>query len=100
MLGSFQKPKSALTMIDQPTLRQRAALLDRAAERLGVDLEAAVLAGQMGFEELSQSVLRCVSCANPEDCAHWLDRGEERAMAAPVYCRNRALLSRLAGGRV
>ena len=86
-------------MTDQSTLRYHAALLDRAAERLGVDLEEAVLSGQMAFEELSQSVLRCVSCVNPEDCAHWLDRGEAHASAVPVYCRNRALLTRLAGGR-
>ncbi|WP_243612531.1 DUF6455 family protein [Shimia aestuarii] len=84
-------------MTDQSTLRHHAALMDRVADRLGIDLEAAVLTGSMTFDEVSEAVLRCVACANPEDCAHWLDREEARAEAPPVYCRNRALMTRLAG---
>lgn len=86
-------------MTDQSTLRHHAALMDRVADRLGIDLEAAVLSGEMPFDEVSEAVLRCAGCANPGDCAHWLDRNEARAEAPPVYCRNRALLARLGGAR-
>lgn len=84
-------------MTDQSKIRHHAALMDRVAARLGIDLEAAVFDGKMAFGEVSEAVLRCADCPNPEDCAHWLDREEERAEAAPVYCQNRALFERLSG---
>ena len=84
-------------MTDQSTLRHHAALMDRVAERLGIDLEAAVFDGKMAFDEVSEAVLRCANCPNPQDCAHWLAREEAQAAAAPVYCQNRALFERLAG---
>lgn len=84
-------------MTDRATLRHHAALMDRVAERLGIDLEAAVLSGEMAFDEVSAAVLRCVDCANPGDCAHWLGREAAGAEIPPTYCRNSALMRRLGG---
>lgn len=84
-------------MTDPSKLKHHAVLMDRVAARLGIDLEAAVFDGQMAFDEVADAVLRCVECANPEDCAHWLARDEAQAAAAPVYCQNRALFERLTG---
>lgn len=82
-------------MINQSRLRKHADLLDRAALRLGVDLQDKVLDGEICLAEISDAVLRCMRCANPEDCAHWLARSEIIASAAPVYCRNREMMTGL-----
>ncbi|SHK16589.1 hypothetical protein SAMN05444000_12073 [Shimia gijangensis] len=82
-------------MTKPDVLKRHASLLDRTAARLGLDLEEEVLAGHLEFDEIADAVLRCVSCANPEDCAHWLDRDVSTEKASPVYCRNRELLQRL-----
>lgn len=84
-------------MTDPATLKAHAALFDQTAERLGVDLETAALAGNLSIDEISEAVLRCTACSNPTDCRHWLMRDEVVATAPPVYCCNTALLSRLAG---
>lgn len=84
-------------MTNPDVLKRHASLLDRTAARLGVDLEEQALAGHLEFDEIADAVLRCVSCANPEDCMHWLERDAPQDNAPPVYCRNRELLHRLQG---
>lgn len=79
-------------------LKRHASLLDRTASRLGLDLEEEALAGRLAFDEISEAVLRCASCACPDDCAQWLARADAVESAPPVYCRNRTLLERLQEG--
>ncbi len=82
-------------MTKPEVLKRHASLLDRTATRLGLDLEEEVLSGHLEFDEIADAVLRCVSCANPEDCEHWLERQSTSEKSTPVYCRNRELLSKL-----
>lgn len=82
-------------MTDQRILKRHADLLDRTATRLGLDLEELSLSGAISIDEISDAVLRCVGCTNPEDCAHWLERDEGKVVAPPVYCRNGELMARL-----
>lgn len=84
-------------MTDVPTLKRHAELLDRMAAALGIDLEEAVLRGRVDFDEIADSVLRCVGCSAPGHCARGLSAEAVRD-SAPGYCRNRALLDRLSVG--
>jgi hypothetical protein len=79
------------------TLKRHAALMDRMSEKLGVDLEEAVLTGLLRFDEVADAVLRCASCSNPEHCAGWLAESAARD-APPGYCRNTELFAALREG--
>lgn len=82
------------------TLKRHAALVDRMATSLGVDLEQKIIEGQMPFEALGEMVLACTGCANPDTCEHWLDETRsETAEAAPDYCRNGGLFALLRDGK-
>lgn len=75
------------------TLRHHADLVDRMAGALGVDLEEAVMRGDMGPDALPDMVLRCSACASPGQCEDWLARNPRHADTAgpettPYYCRN------------
>lgn len=76
-------------------LRRHAALVDRMALTLGVDLQEAAIGGSVSIDEITDAVLRCTGCTNPYHC--------DRALALqnsdgqpPEYCRNQELLARLA----
>ncbi|MBY6082463.1 DUF6455 family protein [Ruegeria arenilitoris] len=76
-------------------LRRHAALVDRMALKLGVDLQEAAIGGSVSIDEITDAVLRCTGCTNPDHC--------DRALALrssdgrpPEYCRNQELLARLA----
>lgn len=88
-------------MPDRETLRHHAELLDRMAQRLSVDLEEAVLRGEMRPDSIADAVLRCADCPNPDHCAAMLTQPAVGPARAPGYCRNRRELERLgdAGGR-
>ncbi|TDK41242.1 DUF6455 family protein [Antarcticimicrobium luteum] len=81
-------------MQDRETLKHHAALLDRMAGALGIDLEEAALSGRLTVDEISDAVLRCTGCAGPAHCTSWLAM-RVGARAAPGYCRNRDLMARL-----
>ncbi len=82
-------------MPDIAKMKRHASLVDAAAARLGIDLEEQALSGALRFDEISDAVLKCMSCTNPDDCAHWLSRNEPVAESPPVYCRNKSLMRRL-----
>ncbi|MDX2482424.1 MAG: DUF6455 family protein [Pseudodonghicola sp.] len=82
-------------MQDRETLRCHAALVDRMASALGIDLEDAALAGRLAFDEISDAVLRCTGCSDPAQCASWTVRPVE---TTPGYCSNRDLMMRLRQG--
>ncbi len=77
-------------MTMKQNLKAHAALVDRMAQTVGVDLEDAVLQGAARLDDLADAVLRCTDCSDPCHCAGWLDKAEHRD-APPSYCRNTAL---------
>lgn len=82
------------------TLKRHAALVDRMANTLGVDLEQKIIEGQMQFDALGDMILACTGCANPHACEYWLDENRhETAEAAPEYCRNGGLFALLKDGK-
>lgn len=79
------------------TLKRHAALVDRMATTLNVDLEEATLRGALPPETLVDAVLRCTGCANPDACDHWLEDHQGTVEhSPPSYCRNTELLKSLA----
>lgn len=84
-------------MANQHLFRRHADLVDRMADRLGVDLEEAVLRGQMELDELSDAVVRCSGCQNPDNCEYILDNSI--GTGTPAYCRNTALFTKLENSR-
>lgn len=58
-------------------------------DALGVDLVEEVQRGNLGPEELRSRVLRCMGCAEPEACGHFLaEHKGEKLDTTPSYCRN------------
>ena len=82
-------------MKDPATLRRHAALVDRMATRLGIDLEESVLHGELEFGELAEVVIRCTDCSNPEGCKKWLDSQPSVKEDMPDYCVNKETLKAL-----
>jgi hypothetical protein len=78
-------------MQSEKTLKKHADLVDRMATRLGVDLEEAILRGQVPMDAVADAVLRCTGCSNPGHCNQWLEASDAKAEAAPGYCRNNDL---------
>lgn len=82
------------------TFRRHADLVDRMAATQGVDLEETIMEGRLSMDTLSDAVLSCSGCSNPENCNSWLNTQTGVADATPDYCRNADLFSTLkAGGR-
>ena len=86
-------------MKDVKTLRRHAALVDSMATARGVDLEEAVLRGNMPLDGIADAVLKCTGCANPEDCEQWLASRDGVQPTTPGYCRNSDLFKDLIEGR-
>lgn len=74
-------------------LERHAALVDAMSDRLGIDVEEAVLRGDIDLDEISEAVLRCSGCSEVSNCEHFLETVEGHDM--PSYCRNAALFRRL-----
>jgi hypothetical protein len=88
-------------MPSDKTLRRHAALVDRMASAVGLDLEEAVLRGSLPADELPELVLRCTGCANPGGCETFLTTPAAQKGAVPVadipyYCRNAGVFDDLA----
>ncbi len=81
-------------MSHRETLRRHAGLVDEMATTLGVDLQEAAIEGALRVDEISEAVLRCTECPNPEHCGRFLAHNKT-APKAPEYCRNQELLNRL-----
>lgn len=80
------------------TLAHHADLVDRMSATHGVDLDQKMMEGLLTPGGLSRAVLACTGCANPGDCAQWLDTHEAGA-PAPGYCRNLDFFADLKAGR-
>ncbi len=82
-------------MQSRSTLDKHARLVSRMAEALGIDLDEAAMRGLLPQSELSDAVLRCTGCTNPDQCAHWLDDHADGASDTPGICRNSELFKTL-----
>lgn len=89
-------------MFGLKTLNRHAALVNRMAQVLGVDLTEAMGRGKLSGEDWREAVVRCTGCTAPEACTVWLserpapeDAEGVAASAAPHYCNNRLMLARL-----
>lgn len=78
------------------TVKHHAGLVDDMANVRGIDLEEAAMRGAVTFDEISDAVLSCTGCSNPEGCSKWLDDNAGGSETSPEYCRNDALFARLA----
>lgn len=90
-------------MFGSKTLNRHAALMNRMAETLGVDLEEALRLGKISSADWRDALVECVGCVDPACCAQWL--GEHAAPedrlakppqdCPPEFCNNRMLMERL-----
>ena len=86
-------------MSSQEMLKRHADLVDRMAETLGLDLEEAMMRGQMQMDSLGDAVLRCTGCTQPETCESWLQAQNGEVDGAPSYCRNSEMFDLLKAGK-
>ncbi len=86
-------------MTRQTMFRRHADLVDRMATALGLDLEEAAMAGQIGMDTIGDAVLACTGCTHPDGCNRWLEMQTGKADATPTICRNSALFERLKAGK-
>ncbi len=84
-------------MQNRSVLKRHARLVDRMATALGIDLEEAGMRGDLPTSELTDAVLRCTGCADPEQCERWLDEHAQGAEDTPGQCRNSDLFRQLKG---
>lgn len=86
-------------MNDNSNLKRHAALVDRMATVLGIDLEEKMMEGQMQVDALGDAVLLCTSCANPDGCEQWLDMQTTNVESTPGICRNADMFAQLKAGK-
>lgn len=83
-------------MTTTQTLKKHAALVDRMATNQGIDLQEAALRAQLTPDDISNAVLACTTCSNPEDCTRWLDLTPAGTQKPPSFCQNKPLFDDLA----
>jgi hypothetical protein len=76
-------------------LKKHAALFDRMAQTLGLDLEESAMRGDLTIDQISDAVLACTGCSDPDHCDGWLQERATGAGDPPGFCRNSDLLLRL-----
>lgn len=79
---------------------RHARLMDSMATTLGIDLQEAAIRGDISIDDITEAVLRCTGCPDPDHCTGWLNDHARGAEQTPGYCRNRALLDQLRPGAV
>jgi hypothetical protein len=79
-------------MSGQSKYDEHAALMQRMAETLGLDLTEEMMSGRWTPEDMQAGVSRCLGCTDPSTCKGWLSAHGEGADEAPGYCRNKDLL--------
>ena len=75
-------------------LKRHAALVDRMAISLGIDLEEKALRAEVSMDDLSELVFQCARCSNPDHCDQRM-QVERSADHPPGYCRNSDVLMAL-----
>jgi len=80
-------------------LNRHAAMMNRMAQVMRVDLSAEMAQGRVSGEDWKDALVRCTGCAQPEACTLWLSEhdpeDEALLIEPPHYCENRLMLKRL-----
>ena len=79
-------------------LDRHAALTERMAGALGVDIAEETMSGNFTPNDYRNAVFACTGCTQPEACLDWLEANGDHADLAPDYCRNKERFERLAHG--
>lgn len=75
-------------------LKQHVYLFDMMAEKLGRNLEVAIIEEKIAPEEVVEAAFRCSDCDKAATCAASLPQAGE--LKQPFeYCRNQALFARI-----
>lgn len=74
-----------------------AGLVDRMADKLGIDISEQTQRGKMTDQEFGRSVARCLGCTDVAACEAWLEIQQGQADAPPPYCRNAGLFADMGG---
>lgn len=90
-------------MYGRKTLNRHAALMNRMAQVLGINLTERMLLGKISGDEWRAAVVRCTNCSEPGECLHWLAEHAEAGTdpnappisEAPPYCSNKMMMARL-----
>ncbi|SOC16413.1 DUF6455 family protein [Rhodobacter maris] len=90
-------------MYGRKTLNRHAALMNRMAQVLGINLTERMIRGKISGEEWREAVVRCTNCSDPGECMHWLaehaeagtDPNARPVAEAPSYCTNKMMMARL-----
>lgn len=75
-------------------LKPHIYLFDMMAEKLGDNLELAIVEGQIEAAEVVEAAFRCAACPQADTCAKELPKADtiEKPFA---FCRNQALFSKV-----
>lgn len=79
-------------------LKEHVYLFDMMAEKLGKDLEVAVIEGEISPQEVVDAAFRCSDCAKASTCAAVLPAKKQLSTAFD-YCQNTALFARVGADR-
>lgn len=90
-------------MYGRKLLNHHAALVNRMAQAVGVNLTELIIRGRFSGEEWREAVVRCTSCSDPDACLVWLAEHAERPSTMPTgpeevvppYCANGSMMARL-----
>ncbi|MEX0311168.1 MAG: DUF6455 family protein [Tateyamaria sp.] len=69
-------------------LKTHANLVDRMAAARGLDLQEAALRAHLTPGDISDMVLACTGCAQPDTCEKWLQAQKGQVSDTPGFCRN------------
>ncbi|KEO55480.1 DUF6455 family protein [Thioclava indica] len=80
-------------------LNHHAAMMNRMAQVMRIDLTAEMAQGRMSGEDWKDALVRCTGCTQPEACTLWLSEhdpeDEVSVNEPPKYCENRLMIKRL-----
>lgn len=85
-------------MSKHENLKQHIYLFDMMAEKLGKNLEVAVIDEKVAPEEVVEAAFRCSKCAKASTCAAALPQAE--TLKAPYdFCQNQDLFARIGSAK-
>ncbi|WP_417808606.1 DUF6455 family protein [Thioclava sp.] len=86
-------------MSNARSLNRHAAMMNRMAQVMRVDLTAEMAQGRMSGEDWKDALVRCTGCTQPKACTLWLSEHDPEykpsVAAPPPYCENRLMIKQL-----
>jgi len=77
-------------------IERHSSLMGRMADTVGADLADLATVSPRGDTAIRRAVVACMGCAEADTCETWLEEHSAGAAQTPDYCRNKAMLDRLA----